>query len=92
MSELNGRIELQVLNANYERENARERIQDAIYTLKRAKDDLERCLANFDDAENDRERSRQLNFAIHYLVTNIQPNIRIDLLANSQAELTRTGL
>jgi hypothetical protein len=91
MSELNGHTELQVFNAQYERENARERMQDAINTLNRAKEDLERYLANFDDAENDRERARQLNYAINYLVTNIQPNIRIDLLAHSQAELTRTG-
>jgi hypothetical protein len=92
MSELNGRTELQVFNAKYERENARERMQDAINTLNRAKEDLQRCMANFDDAENDRERARQVNYAINYLVTNIQPNIRIDLLAHSQAELTRTGV
>lgn len=92
MSEANGRTEFEVISANYEREIARERLQDAIKTLDRAKEDLERCLENFIDAETDRERARQLNYAINYLVSNIQPNVRIDLLAHSQAELVRTGL
>lgn len=92
MSKANGHNEFQVISANCEREVARERLQDAIKTLDRAKEDLVRCLENFNDDETDRERARQVNYAINYLVSNIQPNVRIDLLAHSQAELIRTGL
>jgi hypothetical protein len=38
-------------------------------------------------ATNDCERSQVLNWAINHLICNIQPNLRIDLLATSQAEL-----
>jgi hypothetical protein len=43
------------------------------------------------EATTDGERSQVLNWAINHLICNIQPNLRIDLLAASQAELAVTA-
>jgi acetyl-CoA carboxylase carboxyltransferase component len=75
------------LKANYERTQARKRLQSAISTLQRSMYDMECILEKLDDATDDSERSKHLNAAINHLVCNIQPNLRIELLANSQAEL-----
>lgn len=76
------------LKANYERSQARKRLQVAINTLQRAMHDLEVFQEKFDEAANDAERAQLLNSAVNHLTCNILPNCRIDLLANSQAELT----
>lgn len=75
------------LKANYERTQARKRLQSAINTLQRSMYDMECILEKLDEAKDDSERARHMNAAINHLVCNIQPNLRIDLLANSQAEL-----
>jgi methionine aminopeptidase len=72
-------------------ESARERLQDSINTLQRAMYELERYAEKFDEAEDNVERAKVLNYSINHLVCNIQPNLRIDLLAHSQAELTKLG-
>jgi hypothetical protein len=59
----------------YACESARERLQDSINTLQRAMYELECYEEKF--------------HAINHLVCNIQPNLRIDLLADSQAELAK---
>jgi hypothetical protein len=75
------------IEANYAREKAQERLQAAINQLQRSMYDMECYAAKLDAATSDRERSQVLNLAINHLVCNIQPNLRIDLLATSQAEL-----
>ena len=72
-------------------ELARERLQDSINTLQRAMYELERYAEKFDEAEDNVERAKVLNYSINHLVCNIQPNLRIDLLAHSQAELSKLG-
>ena len=79
------------LKANYERTQARKHLQSAINRLQRSMYDLECCLENLEAAENDAERAKALNAAINPLVCNMQPNLRIDLLAESQAELAKLG-
>ena len=81
--------ELQEIAAQQVREIARERLQSAINSLQRAMYDLEVYSDKFDNASTDYERGKVINYAINHLYCNIQPNLRIDLLADSQAELAK---
>ena len=89
--ETNNRKAAVELEAKYARSQAVERLQSAINTLQRNTYCIETYLEKLQDAKDDAERARVLNSAISHLVCNIQPNLRIDLLAESQAELTKLG-
>ena len=80
---------IQELKEQQVREIARERLQSAINSMQRAMYDLEVYADKFDNAGTDYERGKVLNYAINHLYCNIQPNLRIDLLADSQAELAK---
>jgi len=69
------------------RTSAYERLQAAINHLQRSMYEMERYQEKLEEATSDRKRSQVLNWAINHLICNIQPNLRIDLLATSQAEL-----
>lgn len=69
------------------RTTASERLQMAINHLQCSMYDMECYQDKLAEATSDRERALVLNWAINHLVCNIQPNLRIDLLATSQAEL-----
>ena len=75
------------LEAKSTRTIASERLQTAINQLQRSMYDMECYAKKLEEATSDRERSQVLNWAINHLVCNIQQNLRIDLLATSQAEL-----
>jgi hypothetical protein len=47
---------------------------------------LEVYADKYDNAGTDYERAKVINYAINHLYCNIQPNLRIDLLADSQAD------
>lgn len=79
------------LKANYERNQASKRLEFVINRLQRSMYDLECCLESLEAAEDDAERAKALNAAINNLVCDMQPNLRIDLLAESQAELAKLG-
>ena len=66
---------------------AKERLQDAVNTLQRSMYELEVYIERFEQADTERERSQIVNWAVNYLVCSITPNLRIDLLADSQAQL-----
>ncbi len=66
---------------------AKERLQDAVNTLQRSMYELEVYIERFEQADTERERSQVVNWAVNYLVCSITPNLRIDLLADSQAQL-----
>lgn len=85
-------LDFQIIEASYAREKATERLQDAINTLHRSAYDLELYAEKLEDAIDDKHRAQVINWAINHLVCNILPNFRIDLLANSQAELHKTGM
>ncbi|MFM7009446.1 MAG: hypothetical protein ACKO0Z_08985 [Betaproteobacteria bacterium] len=79
----------------YERELARERglerIEQVIEQIDRFKREVQRYADRYADAENDAERAKVVNWTIHHITTNIVSNLRIDLLADSQAALARLG-
>lgn len=77
----------QALEARYIRDKAQRHLQSAINTLQQNMYEMECYLENFDSAMADAERAKIINRAINHLVCSIQPNLRIDLLAESQAEL-----
>lgn len=79
------------LKANYERTQAGKHLEFVINRLQRSMYDLECCLENLEAAKDDTERAKALNSAISHLVCSMQPNLRIDLLAQSQAELAILG-
>lgn len=83
----NTQAELKAIEAKLARAKASERLQAAINHLQRSMYEMECCQEKLDAANSDLERSQVLNWAINHLVCNIQPNLRVDLLAASQAEL-----
>lgn len=87
----NSQNEIPTLYAIHVRQQAHERLQAAINCLQRSMFELECYLEKLDAAANDVQRAEIINAAINHLVTGIQPNLRIDLLAHSQAELCKLG-
>ena len=83
----NTQAKILAIEANYVREKACDRLQAAINQLQRSMYDMECYAEKLAAAENDRDRAQAMNWAINHLVCNIQPNLRIDLLATSQSEL-----
>jgi type VI protein secretion system component VasK len=81
--------DIQALHEQQVREIAKQRLQSAINSLQRAMYDLEVYADKFDNASTDYVREKVINYAINHLYCNIQPNLRIDLLADSQAELAK---
>ena len=75
------------IEAKSARTTASERLQMAINHLQRSMYEMECYQEKLEEAASDRERSQVLNWVINHLICNIQPNLRIDLLATSQAEL-----
>ena len=80
--------------AAYEAKHARvqpaQQMQDAINHLQRTHYEMDRYVERMEEAATDRERAQILNCSINHLVCNIMPNLRIDLLANSQAALAKS--
>jgi hypothetical protein len=81
--------EIRALQEQLVRTEAKERLQSAINSLQRAMYDLEVYVDKYDNAGTDYDRAKVINYAINHLYCNIQPNLRIDLLADSQAELAK---
>ena len=77
------------LIAGMTRREAREALLNARATLERAMRELDGYLDQFEAAEDNRQRARVMNWTLNYLATNILTNLRIDRLADAQAELTR---
>jgi hypothetical protein len=86
---MTGNKQLQALVEQQVRGIAKERLQSAINSLQRAMYELEVYADKFDNACTDYDRAKVINYAINHLYCNIQPNLRIDLLADSQAELAK---
>ena len=82
-------LEIRALQEQQVREIAKQRLQSAINSLQRAMYDLEVYAEKYDNASTDYDRAKVINYAINHLYCNIQPNLRIDLLADSQAELAK---
>lgn len=73
----------------HKRQNARESLVYAKTILERAIHELDTYIDYLDRAESNSKRAQIMNWALHYLVCNILPNVRLDLIANAQAELSK---
>lgn len=79
--------DIQAAQGQYLVKQVAERLQAAVNTLQRCMYEVDRYCERFSEAATDRERAQVVNWAINYLVCSITPNLRIDLLADSQAQL-----
>ncbi len=78
-----------LIEGHYTRECGQQRIEDVIAQLDRIKLEVQRYAGRYTEAQDDAERAKVLNWTIHHITTNLMSNIRIDLLADSQAQLTK---
>ncbi len=81
----------QVLETNYAQKIAAERIDEIINQLERFKGEVQRYADRYAEAEDNAERAKVINWTIHHITTNLMCNLRIDLLADSQAALAKLG-
>lgn len=70
-------------------QKGREALLYARNILDRAIREIDTYIDYLDKADSNRKRAQIMNWALHYLACNILPNVRLDLIANAQAELSK---
>ncbi len=70
-------------------QNAADALTNARGTLMRALQELDSYIEKFDAADSAASKAEALNWTLNYLATGIAPNLRLDLIANAQAQFTR---
>jgi hypothetical protein len=68
---------------------AREALAVARLALIKALGELDLYLHKFDSAGDAHQKAQVINWALHYLSTDLLPSLRVDMLANAQARLSR---
>lgn len=71
-------------------QNARETLINARTILEKAIRELDTAIANLDKADSNSTKAQIMNWALHYVACNILPNVRLDLMADAQAEFRGT--
>lgn len=73
------------------RQMADQKAKDALLaaraTLERSLRELDGYIERLDTAETQQDKSKVMNWALNALACNITPNLRLDLIANAQADL-----
>ena len=69
------------------RDQGRDCLQQAHSALGRAQQEIEYLLEVYDNAESDTDRARTLNRCIEFMLPFLANNLRVDLLAQRQADL-----
>ena len=73
------------------RQMAEQKAKDALLTarsnLERSLRELDHYIERLDTAETLQDKSQVMNWALNALACNITPNLRLDLIANAQAEM-----
>lgn len=78
------------IKAQYAEETALKALLHAQTTLEANMRELDRYIEKFKEASTPKDKAAVLNWSLNHLVCNITPNLRLDLIANAQAELART--
>ena len=78
------------IKAQYAEEAALKALLHAQTTLEANIRELDRYIEKFKEASTPKDKAAVLNWSLNHLVCNITPNLRLDLIANAQAELART--
>ena len=76
-----------VIAAEQVRHDAAQRLQSVVQALQMSVHEIERYHAKFAEASCDTERTKLMKWTVQYLVCCTVPNLRIDLLADSQFDL-----
>lgn len=69
--------------------NAADALVAARGTLFRALQELDAYIEQFEAANSPARKAELLNWTLNHLATGITPNLRLDLIANAQAQFTR---
>ena len=78
------------IKAQYAEEAALKALLHAQTTLEANMHELYRYIEKFKEASTAKDKAAVLNWSLNHLVCNITPNLRLDLIANAQAELAQT--
>ena len=76
------------LKAKRTRQEAHQRLRSVANNLEKSLNEIECLLEQFNETHSDEERAIFVNRAINHLMNKTMLNFRIDLLADSQVELT----
>lgn len=77
------------LESEYAQKRAAKRLDEIVDQIERFKREVQRYADRYAEAEDNAERAKVVNWTIHHITTNLMCNLRIDLLADSQAALSR---
>jgi len=80
-------LDLDTLKRQMAEQKAKDALLTARSTLERSLRELDQYIERLDAADTPRDKSQVMNWALNALVCNITPNLRLDLIANAQAEL-----
>ena len=79
------------LEAKYNDKKALDALGTARSTLEAAIRELDRYAGRLGEAANPSDKADVMNWALNHLACNITPNLRLDLIANAQAQYTRAA-
>jgi hypothetical protein len=80
-------LDLDTLMRQMAEQKAKDALLTARSTLERSLRELDHYIERLDTAETSQDKSQVMNWALNALACNITPNLRLDLIANAQAEL-----
>ena len=80
-------LDLDTLMRQMTEQKAKGALLTARSTLERSLRELDHYIERLDTAETLQDKSQVMNWALNALACNITPNLRLDLIANAQAEL-----
>ena len=80
-------LDLDTLMRQMTEQKAKDALLTARSTLERSLRELDHYIERLDTAETPHDKSQVMNWALNALACNITPNLRLDLIANAQAEL-----
>ncbi|WP_341686678.1 hypothetical protein [Limnohabitans sp.] len=79
------------IEAQYNDQNALDALITARKTLKSAMCELDRYISRLEGCTSPADKASVMNWALNHLACNITPNLRLDLIANAQAQYTRAA-
>ena len=80
-------LDLDTMMRQMTEQKAKDALLTARSTLERNLRELDHYIERLDTAETLQDKSQVMNWALNALACNITPNLRLDLIANAQAEL-----
>lgn len=80
-------LDLNTLMRQMTEQKAKDALLTTRSTLERSLRELDHYIERLDTAETPHDKSQVMNWALNALACNITPNLRLDLIANAQAEL-----